>query len=236
MSKRDEESRLLKEYADRDTLLPWNNWRTNIYHPRHPTGSLFHEHNHEILVEALNRLGLDLANLRILDVGCGYGYWLRYLVELGADPGNCYGIDLSDSRIAIAKHKNPAINWRVDNLDELSFENDSFDLVLQTVVFSSILAEEVRLAGTSEMKRVLRAGGHILWIDLIKSTPGKLSGFSLTDIKSYFPGMQVLFHKPVQPRYFRRINGKLAWVSKVIYEFIDFRCESRLIVLRKSQS
>jgi SAM-dependent methyltransferase len=47
------------------------------------------------LLDALHRHGgAALASLRILEVGCGSGYWLRQLVQWGASPERIVGIDL----------------------------------------------------------------------------------------------------------------------------------------------
>ena len=63
--------RVREVYATRDSVMPVQDWKVNIYHPRHPLGRLFHEHNHSILVQALNNLDFDLGGRKVLDVGCG---------------------------------------------------------------------------------------------------------------------------------------------------------------------
>src|SRR5438309_5563054 len=45
----------------------------------------------ELMAEVTGRQ--DLGGLDILDVGCGDGRWLRWLVELGADPERVAGVD-----------------------------------------------------------------------------------------------------------------------------------------------
>jgi 2-polyprenyl-3-methyl-5-hydroxy-6-metoxy-1,4-benzoquinol methylase len=44
--------------------------------------------------------GVKIAGARVLDVGCGSGYFLHRLSEFGV--GECHGIDLLDSRIEVA--------------------------------------------------------------------------------------------------------------------------------------
>jgi SAM-dependent methyltransferase len=228
-----EEKRLIEEYKKRDMRLPWDDWKINIYHPRHPIGSMFHEHNHQILVDSLNKLELNLANLKILDIGCGYGAWLRYLVELGAEPENCFGVDLSAHRIDVARHKNPSISWHQQNIANLPYPDASFDFVMQVVVFSSILDAEMRSACAREMYRVTKSGGIIFWIDLVHIKSNTLVGFSKSDVLQYFPSMQLVDQRDVHPGYFRRLNGIHAWLGKIIYQFTGFGSESRLFVLKK---
>jgi ubiquinone/menaquinone biosynthesis C-methylase UbiE len=228
-----EEKRLREEYSKRDIRLTWSNWKTNIYHPRHPIGNLFNEHNHNILVDALNQQDLELTNLKILDVGCGYGSWLRYMVELGASPENCVGVDLSAHRIEIAKQKNPSISLFQQNIDKLPFLPGSFDFVMQSVVFSSILDMKMRISSANEMYRVTKKGGIIFWVDLDNTFSETLVSFSKADVQSYFPNMQIIYQKRVHPRYFRRLSGKRAWFAKVLYNFSQYGCESQLFLLRK---
>ena len=232
--KTNEEQRILLEYEHRDGKMPWNDWEKNIYHPRNPMGNLFTEHNHALLIEALNHLNLDLHSLQILDIGCGYGAWLRFLVELGALPGNCAGVDISAQRIAIASEKNPAIKWQNESLSNLEYNNAKFDLVFQTVVFSSIMDSDLREDIAQKMENVLQPGGHIFWVDLQKTVPDKLTGFSEADVQALFPTMKIVYKRQVHPRHFRRVNGKHAWLSRLIYQFTNFGCESLFIVLQKN--
>ena len=233
MSDADEEKRMLAEYEKRDACMPWNDWKTNIYHPRHPLGNLQHEDNHNLLCDALNQLDMDLSNLKILDVGCGYGYWLRYLVEFGASPENLVGIDLSAHRIEVAKQKNPAICWREHNIAALPFPRESFDIVMQSVVFSSILDAEMRTSCAAEMYRVTKAGGMIFWKDLTRSASEALVCFSESDVRKYFPKMQVIYQKRVGPKYFSRLNGRCTWFAKSIYHITKYGCTSQCVILRK---
>jgi len=108
----------------------------------------------------------DLAGLTILDVGCGDGRWLRWLVELGADPEQVIGVDVSDASFARAKAINPRIELsKVDDL-VLPFEAEHFDLVTQWVCLSSTPTQALRAFVASEISRVLKPGGWIFWWDL----------------------------------------------------------------------
>eukprot|EP00238_Polyblepharides_amylifera_P003798 CAMPEP_0196586026 /NCGR_PEP_ID=MMETSP1081-20130531/52886_1 /TAXON_ID=36882 /ORGANISM="Pyramimonas amylifera, Strain CCMP720" /LENGTH=198 /DNA_ID=CAMNT_0041907761 /DNA_START=455 /DNA_END=1051 /DNA_ORIENTATION=- len=62
-----------------------------------------------VLKEALTAAGLydNLADLKILEVGCNAGNKLAALVALGCAPCNLYGVDLSSKSLAIAKENLP---------------------------------------------------------------------------------------------------------------------------------
>ena len=47
----------------------------------------------------LNSLSLALEDLKVLDIGCGSGYFLRYFASLGGNPANLFGIDLIPERL-----------------------------------------------------------------------------------------------------------------------------------------
>src|SRR5436190_1886996 len=55
----------------------------------------------------------NLAEKKILDVGCGRGSSLQSFLKYGALPANLSGIDLMAHRIEQAQCLHPAIDWRV---------------------------------------------------------------------------------------------------------------------------
>jgi SAM-dependent methyltransferase len=114
------------------------------------------------LLRALGDVGVALAGARVLDVGCGSGYFLNRLREYGA--GEAHGIDLVEERIAEGRDRYPALQLLVGSATELPFEDGEFDLVTQFTCLSSILDDEVRLAAAREMKRVSR--GWVLSFDM----------------------------------------------------------------------
>jgi SAM-dependent methyltransferase len=114
------------------------------------------------LLRAFDEAGVALAGARVLDVGCGSGYFLNRLREYGA--GEAHGIDLMEERVADARKRYPALQLHVGSATELPFEDGEFDLVTQFTCLSSILDDDVRLAAAREMQRV--AGGWVLSFDM----------------------------------------------------------------------
>jgi len=49
----------------------------------------------------------ELSEKRILEVGCGDGAWLRFLIQAGAAPENLFGMDLIPQRIKEVQKKCP---------------------------------------------------------------------------------------------------------------------------------
>src|SRR5262249_57201065 len=81
------------------------------------------------LLRAFTDAGVALSGARVLDVGCGYGYFLNRLREYGA--GDCHGIDLIESRVAARRERHPALHLQVGTATDLPFDDGEFDLVTQ---------------------------------------------------------------------------------------------------------
>lgn len=228
-----EETRIRNIYAERDEIFPWDDRFRNIYHPRNSIGELFYEHNRHVLISALNKLKIELPGMKVLDVGCGYGNWLRNFVDFGADAKECYGIDISPLRIEIARQKNNTINYHQHSITSLPFQNNEFDLVIQSVVFSSIADSESRKICASEMLRVLKNSGWLFWLDVQHTKSPELQPFNTDQVCELFPGLSLVYKKPVHPSYFRKINGRYAPFSKFLSELFNWNCESLFLIFRK---
>jgi SAM-dependent methyltransferase len=114
------------------------------------------------LLRAFDDAGLALAGARVLDVGCGSGYFLHRLRDYGA--GEAHGIDLMEERITAGRERYPALKLHLGSATELPFQDGEFDLVTQFTCLSSILDDDVRLAAAREMQRV--SGCWVLSFDL----------------------------------------------------------------------
>jgi len=63
---------------------------------------------------------------RMLDVGCGKGLKSRIFFDLGLSPNNYYGIDLSKSRLSIAKSIIKDADYLLSSADSLPYDDDYF--------------------------------------------------------------------------------------------------------------
>jgi len=84
---------------------------------------------------ALHAMLPDLAGKRVLDLGCGYGWFCRAARDLGA--ADVVGIDLSAKMLARAAEltRDEAIRYRQGDLDGLALSDEPFDLI-GSLVFS----------------------------------------------------------------------------------------------------
>lgn len=115
-------------------------------------------------------VGTELSSLRVLDVGCGTGGFLRQLISWGATPGNLTGTELQQDRLDYAaRHTADGVGWHLGTLEAM--QSDSFDVVTAQTVFSSVLDPALRRALAAEMWRVLRPGGWCLIFDFRYNNP-----------------------------------------------------------------
>ncbi|HZT53837.1 MAG TPA: class I SAM-dependent methyltransferase [Gaiellaceae bacterium] len=104
---------------------------------------------------ALERTGLA-PGWRVLDVGCGAGAFLRLVAARGALP---HGIDASEALIALARERLPGADLRVGEMEELPWEDDSFDLVTG---FNSFFFANDMVAALREAGRVAKPGAPVV--------------------------------------------------------------------------
>jgi ubiquinone/menaquinone biosynthesis C-methylase UbiE len=141
---------------------------------------------------------IHLDRETVLDVGCGEGFWLRQLIQWGALPENLFGIDLLQERIQKGKEFCPkAITLQCGDASKLEFGNDAFSLILQLTVFTSILDPKMKKNVASEMSRVLKPGGAILWYDYFVSNPSNpdVRGVTRKEISALFPELSLSFKR-----------------------------------------
>jgi ubiquinone/menaquinone biosynthesis C-methylase UbiE len=110
------------------------------------------------------------AGQHVLDVACGTGVLARVAAERVGSQGEVVGLDINEGMLAVARRKAPNIEWRHGPAESLPFEANSFDAVVSQF---GLMFFEDRRAALTEMKRVLKPGGHLavaVW-DSLDNTP-----------------------------------------------------------------
>jgi ubiquinone/menaquinone biosynthesis C-methylase UbiE len=98
----------------------------------------------------------------ILDAGCGNGWWLRSLVAAGVAPERLYGIDIQPERVTGAREAVPGAAIAVGDARNLRFPDESFAVVLQLTLLSSLGSHRAIRESLGEGMRVLAPGGILL--------------------------------------------------------------------------
>ena len=127
--------------------------------------SLLLERERAILGTLARHSTTDLSELDVLDVGCSSGVSLALLAAYGADPARLHGVDTAADRIETGRARFPSFDLRVSDGVTLPYADDSFDLVQQITMLSSVHSDELRARIAAEMNRVVRPGGLLLSFD-----------------------------------------------------------------------
>jgi SAM-dependent methyltransferase len=200
-------------------------------------GNLFLIHQRErLLLRLLAGDGLDdLGGARILEVGCGDGWWLRKFAEWGARPENLLGVELLPDRVERARSLNPGIKVDLGDASRLGQLDGSFDIVLQSTVFSSILDAAMRREVAGEMLRVLRPGGAIIWYDLRMDNPGNpdVGGVGRREIESLFPGCGCRFHRTTLAPPLARRLAPVSWALCHLLSKLPMLLTHYLVIISK---
>ncbi len=147
-------------------------------------------------LRALSQAGLAdrLGELDVLDFGCGNGKWFGRWLAWGAMPEGLVGVDARPEAIALARRRFPGSCFQVSDPDQLPFEDERFDVVSQNVAFSSILDPELRAICATELSRVLRPGGLLLWCDLAFDNPRNpdVKAVKARELRTLFPRLELV--------------------------------------------
>ncbi len=112
----------------------------------------------------------DCKDKNILDYGCGIGLntekYLKYL------PKKITGIDISEislqkARKRVKLYENQKVEFKQDNCENLSLENESFELVYGTGVLHHLKLD----LAIKEIARVLKKDGKIIFVEPLGTNP-----------------------------------------------------------------
>jgi arsenite methyltransferase len=106
---------------------------------------------------------------RVLDAGCGCGLDTFIAAFMAGLSGKAIGIDLtlemlSIPRTAAKSFENGNVEFREGSLEQLPFDDSSFDLVMSNGVLNLVPDKRSAFA---ELARVLRSGGAMVCADLL---------------------------------------------------------------------
>ncbi len=160
----------------------------------------------------------DLRETRVLEVGTGAGGWLRDFVRWGARPMNLFGVEIDSSRAALARTLCPAeVTIACGDARTLDHGDRSFDIVVQSTMFSSVLDPADRKRIAAEMLRVRRPSGILLWYDIRVNNPRNVNIRRITgsEIRALFPGQAIALRRvTLAPPIARRI-ARRGWLLSV---------------------
>jgi SAM-dependent methyltransferase len=101
-----------------------------------------------------------MADARVLDLGCGYGWFVRWARNAGA--ASVLGLDVSEKMLAraMADTKDDAIAYRREDLESLIQPAAAWDVVYSSLTFHYIVRLEALFA---QVYKTLVPGGHFVF-------------------------------------------------------------------------
>ena len=120
--------------------------------------AFFIEAKTRILIELADKYVGNIANLNLLDIGCGLGNTSKILSR---DCRRIVGVDISEKMIAMAAAQLPHGEFREFDGANIPYGNDQFDVVFAMNVFHHISPQQ-RDPLLADMVRVLKPGGAIM--------------------------------------------------------------------------
>jgi ubiquinone/menaquinone biosynthesis C-methylase UbiE len=189
------------------------------------------------LLALLKRNNLaPLQTKKILEVGCGTGYWLREFIKWGARPENITGLDLLADRVAEARYLCPeGVSIVYGNAAALAFPDATFDLVVQSTVFTSVLDTSMKQQMASEMLRVVKDGGFLLWYDYHVNNPWNpdVRGIKRREISQLFSGCRITLQRLTLIPPLVRLLAPYSWLACYVLGKMPWLCTHYLGLISK---
>ena len=225
-----EEQRIREAYSRRTQDDVWYSW----FNP----GQLLKTQEWERrLLALLRQHGLgSLKEKRILEIGCGTGYWLRELLKWGAQPENVAGLELLPELVSEARRLCPGgVTVEQGSATHLEFADRTFDLVLQFTVFTSILDKALQAQIATEMIRVLKDKGHIIWYDFRVNNPWNpdVRGIRKREIFRLYPNCSVKLERITLAPPLARLIAPYSWLACEALGRIPWLCTHYLGMIQK---
>ena len=120
----------------------------------------------------------------VLEIACGTGRVTRHLRRYFKSPVKLTASDFSNDMLDMAKSvvADPSIDFRLEDAQDLSFADNSFDLV---VCYFGLMFLADKLKGINEALRVLKPGGRFI--------------FSTWDKTEHIPVLKLVFDDVIIP-------------------------------------
>lgn len=162
-----------------------------LYSPLRASTFMSEQEKERSLIKLFKTEKLEpLGNKRLLEIGCGNGLNLLQFIRLGFNPSNLFANDILPESISQTKLRLPSQVTIIEgDILEKDFSDEYFEIVFQSMVFSSILDYSFKKNLALKMWNWTKRGGGILWYDFIYNNPRNkdVEGVPMKQVKELFP-------------------------------------------------
>ena len=163
----------------------------HLYSPLLPSTYLMTQEKERAVIKWIKTCGIEPVDTKsLLEVGCGAGGNLLDFIQLGFKPENLVGNELIVERAREARNRLPSTTQiLIGDAADLRLADESFDITLQSTVFTSLLDDAFQQKVADKMWALTKPGGGILWYDFIYNNPANpdVRGVPFKRIKELFP-------------------------------------------------
>ncbi len=215
MKHQQEKERILEEYQRRAREID-----QNLYAPWNPAEEFMRAGRRRWAQRLLrSQQCFPEPSDSIVEIGYGNLGWLGEMLAWGVSPENLHGIELDPQRAAQARRTLPNSDLQIGDARQLPWPSNRFALAIASTVWTSVLDAEARHAMASEVARVLRPGGALLWYDFRLNNPKNphVRGIGRREIRKLFPTLR----GPIQaltlaPPLARRLLPGAHWLATTL--------------------
>jgi len=210
---------------------------TLLYSPLSPWVYMTLQEKERAIIRWINKSGIMPVNeKRVLEIGCGSGSNLLRLLCLGFKAQNLVGNDLLAERVESARLRlSSNVMILQGEASSLEIAEGSFDIVIQELVFSSILDDAFQEKLAIRMWSFVKPGGGVLWYDFIYDNPRNpdVRGVPQDRIRQLFPDGEITCWRLTLAPPVSRIVTKIHPVMYSICNLFPFLRTHRLCWIKK---
>jgi ubiquinone/menaquinone biosynthesis C-methylase UbiE len=173
---------------------------------------------------------------RILDAGCGTGWWLKRLEAEDRVTAELDGLDILPLRAMTARRRVPSARVEVGDVRALPYDSERFDVVTLFTVLSSLGGTDDMRRAIAEARRVLRPGGALLiWEPRVPNPLNRRTRFLSTGLlRDALAGMDLASRSTtLLPPLARRLDGRGAGLYPWLVRLGPLRTH-RLVLAREA--
>lgn len=188
-----------------------------------------YELRREVLTRALAAARVDPAARRVLDAGCGTGFFTAYYLERGAQ---VTGLDIAPASIERLRERHPEARFVLSDVSEAELD-EQYDLVNAMDVLYHITDERRWQSAVTNLARAVAPGGTLLLTDTFSELRAQASHNRMRPLSAYTPLLRaegvlplslhpthVLLNRELGPaRFLNRVPGMLLAADRALLAF-----------------